>query len=100
MSNHKWEEATIIAALDSDHKEPVSAMVVSCSSLCHGYGQDFQGEEPWPLRRVERVLERLTALGVVKRHACDTYCHECGSDSGVEYRYSLIPSGAREELTQ
>lgn len=41
------------------------------------------------LRATKRDLERLVSEDVAVRTEHSTYCHTCGSDSGVEYRYSL-----------
>ncbi len=42
-----------------------------------------------PEKQTTRALERLVAEGVCVRTDHETYCRECGSDSGVEYRYAL-----------
>ena len=85
------EDASAIAAIDTESKgEPVTAEWLTWTNHCRG----------WSTWTAERVLERLTSKGFLKRHECDTYCSDCGSDSGVEYRYTILPKGAARGETE
>ncbi len=78
-----FEEACAITAVDSS-ADGLTAEMLTCTSPCTG----------WTTWTAERVLERLTSLGVLEREERSTYCSECGSDSGVEYCYKITPKGA------
>lgn len=70
----RFERAVLIAAMDG--RDPRPAEII-------GIAADL------PDNVTIRELERLESEGVVERTEYPTYCSECGSDSGVEYRYAL-----------
>ena len=71
-----FDRALIIAELEKQD-DPLPAEIVGM--IC---GLDD--------RIAVRECEKLVSEGYLVRSEHSTYCGECGSDSGVEYRYSLV----------
>jgi predicted transcriptional regulator len=70
----KFDRAYLIAILEPK-TEPVAAELLALAA-------------DMTETKATRELERLVSEGEITRSEHSTYCVECGSDAGVEYRYS------------